>query len=314
MFNVKKDIYANPGDIINPTDYKRTIVVIDSRFRDPGSYSPTDYMMKLMKPYKNIIRVRMTSTEFPNVFYTFSEERYNVKFRIFYDIANPQGNMVRYYFPLQIKTGNYSAEAMRTEIDGKLSLMSSQDINGELGFNPELTIQLDNITARYTISATNKNTPFFGIDFTEETLAKRRCDWGLGYYLGFRNRVYEPSTNWEHEAESFMDTNGNPNLYLELNDYVSCDLNNFENNIHCFAVMIQKENKYFSIFGDEMSFLTREIVFPQPRDISQFRVCLRDVYGNIIDMRDTDWTFTLELTEVMNPRLYGFYKDYNRIE
>lgn len=312
MFNIKKDVFLNNNDVINSQDFKRTIIVVDSRFRDPGSYSPTDYMMKLMKPYKNIIRVRLTSTEFPNVFYTFTQVKNNVRFKIFYDVDMGNG-IQRVYYPVEIKSGNYTAEGMRTEVQGKLTLLATTIGSQYGGVQPEFNIELDNITARYTISDSAVGSQPFGIDFSEESLMDRRMDWGLGYYLGYRKRLYEPNTLKAFEAESFMDTNGNPNLYMELNDYISCELNNKENNIHCFAVLIQKENKYFSIFGDEMSFLTREIVFQQPRDVSQFRVRLFDVYGNIVDMRDTDWTFTLELTEVMNPKLYGFYKDYNQI-
>jgi hypothetical protein len=311
MLNAKRDIFLNNNDIVNSQDFKRTILVVDSRFRDPGSYSSTEYMMRLMKPYKNIIRVRLTSTEFPNVFYTFTEVKKNIRFRIFYDVVTG-GNTERFYYPVEIKVGNYTAEGMRAEVQGKLSLLEQTIGNQYGGVQPSFSIELDNITARYTISDTAVGSAPFGIDFTEDSLADRRMDWGLGYYLGYRKRIYEPNESKSFEAESFMDTNGNPNLYLELNDYVSCELNNKENNIHCFAVLIQKENKYFSIFGDEMSFLTREVVFQQPRDVSQFKVRLIDVYGNVVDMRDTDWTFTLELTEVMNPRLYGFYKDYTQ--
>jgi hypothetical protein len=312
MFNIKKDVFLNNNDVINSQDFKRTILVVDSRFRDPGSYSSTEYIMKLMRPYKNVIRVRLTSTEFPNVFYTFTEAKKNVKFRIFYDVDTGSGTE-RVYYPVQIKTGNYTAEAMRMEVQEKLTLLETTIGTQHGGVQPNFVIDLDTITARYTISDVAVGSQAFGIDFSEETLMTRRMDWGLGFYLGFRERVYEPNTEKKFEAESFMDTNGNPNLYLELNDYISCELNNNENNIDCFAVMIQKENKYFSIFGDEMSFLTREITFQQPRDVTSLKVRLFDVYGSTLDMRNTDWTFTLEITEVMNPRIYGFYKDYNQI-
>jgi hypothetical protein len=312
MFNIKKDVFLNNNDVVNSQDFKRTVLVVDSRFRDPGSYSSTEYIMKLMRPYKNVIRVRLTSTEFPNVFYTFTEEKKNVRFRIFYDVDTGSG-IQRVYYPVQIKTGNYTAEAMRMEVQEKLTLLETT-IGAQLGgVQPSFAFDLDTITARYSISDTAVGSQPFGVDFSEETLMTRRMDWGLGFYLGFRKRVYEPVPDKNFEAESFMDTNGNPNLYMDLNDYISCELNNNENNIHCFAVMIQKENKYFSIFGDEMSFLTREITFQQPRDLTALKVRLFDVYGTTIDMRDTDWTFTLEITEVMNPRVYGFYKDYNQI-
>ena len=312
MFNIKKNEFYNNNDVINSMDFKRTIVVVDTRFRDSlASTSPTDFVMKLMKPYKNIIRVRLTSTEFPNVFYVFSEANKNVKFRIFYDVPDGEGNTTRRSFEGQINTGNYAAEGLRGEMQAKLDLVAVEIGNSGVA-SPEFIIQIDDITGRYTIYDNAASPTPFGLDFLESELLTRTQNWGLGYFLGFRTRLREPAT--EHVAESFMDSNGNPHLYLELNDYISCELNNYQNNIECFAVIIQKENKYFSIFGDDASMLVREIVFPQPRDISQFKVRLFDVYGNTVDMRDTDWSFTLELTEVMNPRIYSFYKNYQQIE
>lgn len=314
MFNSKRGDFQNANDIINPYDLKRTIVVIDTRFRDsPTTTPPTEFIMKMMKPYKNIVRVRLTSTEFPNVFYTFSEKMHNVRFTIFYDVTDEGGNVTRYPFTAQIKTGNYTAEGLRGELQTKLDQIAIEVTNTpDVPASPSFIMEIDDITGRYTVYDNAATPTPFGVDFTEPALITRTHNWGLGYYMGYRYRVLEPAV--EHEAESFMDTNGHPHLYLALNDYVSCELNNHINNIECFAVIIQKENKYFSIFGDEASMLTREVVFAQPRDISQFKVRLFDVYGNTVDMEDTDWSFTLEVTEVMNPRIYQFYKDYQRLE
>jgi hypothetical protein len=83
------------------------------------------------------------------------------------------------------------------------------------------------------------------------------------------------------------------------------------NSIRCFAKIIIKENKYYTIFADESAFLTNAIIFQQPLDIAKFKIRLIDVFGEVINLRDMGISLALELTEVINSHVYKHYLNYN---
>jgi hypothetical protein len=51
-------------------------------------------------------------------------------------------------------------------------------------------------------------------------------------------------------------------------------------------------------------------VFPQPQDLTVLQLTLRDPYGGYIDLNGLDYSITIEITEVLNTRLYDFYRNY----
>jgi hypothetical protein len=46
--------------------------------------------------------------------------------------------------------------------------------------------------------------------------------------------------------------------------------------------------------------LRKENVFVRPTAMTQLRIRLLDAYGVVVDMGDTDWSMTLEFTEVVS--------------
>jgi len=69
-------------------------------------------------------------------------------------------------------------------------------------------------------------------------------------------------------------------------------------------------DKYTEIFNDSSDLLTRDHVFSQPRDISRIHVKLVDKYDQTIDLAGVGISLSLEITEVMNCKLYDFYRNY----
>ena len=68
---------------LQATDIKRHILNVDSRFREPGGTS-SEFYFRLLAPVKNVLRVRITSIEFPNNYYMFNTNRRNISLRILY--------------------------------------------------------------------------------------------------------------------------------------------------------------------------------------------------------------------------------------
>jgi hypothetical protein len=293
MLNANKGKIFNANDIISSQDFKKTIVNIDSRFRENYITETTsNFTYKPIVSYKNIIRVSLVSCEIPNVFYTFTEERHNISFNIITDIDT---------YTIRITEGNYTAPLMLTE----LTRIFDETVNTAEGRN--IVTEINEVTGKVEIFDASGGGNF-EIDFNTPFYTERKTDWGLGYYLGFRNRYYAGDNNYI--AESFSDVNVDQYLYLEVNDYVSCEHNTVEDSIRCFAKIIVKENKYYTIFSDESAFLTNAVTFAQPQDIAKIRVRLIDVFGETVDLQDMGMSLALELTEVVNSHVYKHYMTY----
>jgi len=53
-------------------------------------------------------------------------------------------------------------------------------------------------------------------------------------------------------------------------------------------------------YDDVRNGVRKENVFVKPTAMTQLRVRLLDAYGVVVDMGDTDWSATLEFTEVVS--------------
>jgi hypothetical protein len=64
------------------------------------------------------------------------------------------------------------------------------------------------------------------------------------------------------------------------------------------------------IYDDGSTLLSNEIIFPSPVDINFLNIKLVDPYGEVIDLVGMNFSFSLEITEVLNTKLYDFYRNY----
>ena len=56
--------------------------------------------------------------------------------------------------------------------------------------------------------------------------------------------------------------------------------------------------------------MSNEIVFPSPTDLKILQIKLLDPYGEVVDLNCMNFSFSLEITEVLNTALYDFYRNY----
>jgi len=329
-------------------DVKTHIVDIDSRFRVypksnfpafttlvPGgelnTYPPSNvanFTFALPRIIKNAITVRITSMCFPNVFYTFSNARENVSFDIYDEngvklLATPppaNGKSVT------IKEGNYKLIAdIVTEIQTKLTLV-----------DPTFVIDHDDKTNKIRIYRNNGLQ--FGLDFTPPTI-REPYNNGLGYNLGYEQFLYgivpfsvtgpfpqpisqgtainpspPPATISVYEAvgETFPDIFGDSYVYIRINDYDVIEHQNFRQSFFpVFAKILLPFNTKNQLINDIdlLNVVQRQYNFLQPVNIQRLVVTIYDAYGNIIDMKGANFSFTLEIEEVLNPALYEKLRD-----
>jgi hypothetical protein len=330
MLNTRIGENYNANDVINPNDLRKRIINVDSRFRQNMSEPTTDFTYTLEHPYKNLIRLRVASVEIPNMSYNFTKKNNTFIVRAL-DIYSLTKEV-----KIEIPQGNYNSCDL---VDTIQELLDKQ-LRDKYGIF--LTISLDARTAKITFTHNGvTNVPLeedavptssaknFILDFMspytyQKTTHKHkltRKNLGIGYNLGFKQGVYKvtssspspvnPSLNvFSITAEGCLDVVGDTYMFLCVNDYYTVEQKTDETYIQCLAKVIVREDKHMVIYDDGATLMSNEIIFPSPTDLKILNVKLLNPYGEIVDLCGMNFSFSLEITEVQNTRLYDFYRNY----
>jgi len=278
--------------VLHPTEVKKYILNIDSRFRDYAqSSSSTDFMLKLPRVYKNIINIRLSSIELPNTWYAFTEENGETSLKY-------NGSIVT------ISDGNYDPNELTSKLQNAIRSQAST-----LSAN----VSFDQNSGKVTIN--NSGDPLI-LEFgsaacccTQETIQSSYTPHnnGLGYLLGFTNTLY--TNNVSYTAEYIVDTLRDNYVLLQLPELESyLDSYSYGNTIiNAFAKIIVDVEKNALIYDNGGNLITKEVHFPQPRNLASFRVKLVDAYGIPIRLM-ANFSFTLELEEVVSSKTYESYR------
>jgi hypothetical protein len=294
LFKTKNDWTDNTRyGVLYPSDVKTTVINIDSRFRENWqASSSTDFLIKLPRTYKNAITLRLSSVELPNTWYTFSAARGNTSFYL---------NGVLKTIP----DGNYTTTLALTNalnIAGTGVFTSTYNITAPskitlTGASP-FTIKFGSATTCGNTSATNPPSSSSLLPY----------DSGLGYQLGFTGNVYSGSNTYT--AEYVLDTMRDNYVFLQLPELeMMMDAHSYGNSsIKAFAKIVVDKGKNTLVYDNGANTVSKLINFAQPTNISTLRVKLVDAYGLPINLM-ADFSFTLEVQEVVNAKLYETYRN-----
>lgn len=297
---------------LRANDVVRHIINVDSRFRDtPASSSSSDFFLTLLSPVRNVLRVRVTSVEFPNNYWTFTVRRRNVTLEVIYDLAAPKT------VTLVIPEGNYTAGEMVDALTAAIAAAGPA-----LSW---LSVTFDETTGSFTFSG---GATYFAINtavVAADATWDRPFDYGLGYYLGFTRKCHvatranagAPYLVMSDQCATFA---GDSYVFLRLND-LACvrqtnqvyDVTGRErleaNDFTALAKIVLREPKNYMSFDDYASQHAKEVVFPAPTDLSRLRVQVLDPYGEVLDMCSAQFSFSVEVLEVRNLSLYNTIRD-----
>jgi hypothetical protein len=286
---------------LRANDIRRHIINIDSMFREnPLSSTAGDFWWHLLSPLRNIMRIRITSVELPNNFKFFSAARRYSTITVIKG-ANE--------YTLTVPDGNYLIDDMIDTLNQEIN--SIGDIAG-------ITVDFSEVTGKFTFCA-----PF---DFAIDTVSgshERPIAYGLGWFLGFSRGVHEPSfINASGDnciiSDGCANFAGDNYLLLKVNDF-DCVTHTVciyhegrpaqENAITALAKLVLREPKNFMTYDDYASQHIKEVVFQNPRDLLRFHVRLLDSFGDVVDMCSSQISFSLEVTEVLNPSMFDAVRD-----
>ncbi len=329
MLNTRIGENYNANDVINSNDLRKRLLNVDSRFRPAQSEPVGNFLYRLEHTYKNVIRVRVASIEIPNTFYTFTTARQNVSFIVTTkDITGITRSLT-----IQIADGNYTITELINEIQDQLNA-NFRDLYGiyiEISLNVntgKITFECQGLAASYPISSgtlpTYENYPVT-FDFSTPRPSTRHGGIGIGYNLGFRQLTYIPNpnataagpvvppavpTSYNLTSEAMIDTIEDTYLLFGLNDLHTLEHRTNTNYFQMLAKIIIREDKNAIIYDDGSSLVSNEIIFPSPQNLTNLQISLLDAYGEVIDLNGLNYSVSFEITEVLNTRLYDFYRNY----
>lgn len=281
-------------EYLDTSKYQISLHSIDSRFSDLKNNVNSEFRVNNPRVLKNVIRVRLSSIEVPLVEPMFSLLKGNVTMRVRLGTG-------AYIQTGSLLAGNYTAGALVTAIQAKLQIIDSH-----------FTISLNGISG--LISITNSAT-VFTIDFASplDKIASRPTYWGLGYYLGYRDTVISATYSGLTGGYSVFGTsvvNVSPNAYYLVRLQCPDDAVNVTHRtvgggfVSAFAKIVLTNNFYQIQFDDNSNLMRNEYTFVSPVNIPHFQISLLDPWGELVNMMDADWSYTIEVTEIKNSKVY----------
>lgn len=271
------------------TESVARIVNVDTRFRDnPTITGASACTIRLPRTYKNITSLRLSSIELPNTWYDFTANLENTNFTV----SGSQRT---------ISDGNYTTTTLASAMVSTAAPTIS------------LSVTFDAVTTKCTISAAAA----FTMDFTPQITSGTCCvtreanlrpfDTGLGSYLGFTSNTY--SGNASYTAETLPNLYGNTYVLLSIEKYEAIDHLSFNGTASpAFAKIVVNTSKNAVIYANGANTITNKVILAEPENVSVLKIKLTDCYGRVLQTFG-NFSFTLEMQEVVSSKLYSAYKD-----
>lgn len=312
---IDKNKYLNPVETF-PTNVSRSYlnnlkrktvlqtIILNSQYREDYSNTlSTDFTIVLPLYLKNVLSIRLSSLQIPNSLYCISQANKNNALYLREDaVGGVEGVVI-------IPDGNYDAPTFVTVLQNA--------INNQL--SPDFTVTYDSYTRKITISnnvpyeftmnffvdlepGTNIQTEFIlnqnyklvnCVDISE--LYKR-----LGWIMGYRACEYSGFT--EYQTEGIFNGAYTNYIYFTLNDFNNSQSQNiigiFPNSLigNNILAMIPLTAESFNIcFDNGADFIEKKREYFGPVNINKFKIQLLNQYGEILNLNNMDFSFSLEL-------------------
>lgn len=245
------------------------VLHISSNERENKNDPHTNFKFYLKNQIKDVVHLRLSSIELPNVSYLFDKNLYdNTTFIIEYSNIE---------YEITIPDGNYTSSQIIEKIN---ELMNSESL--------PITLELETSSGICIFSGSTD----FKLRFPKTK------EKSLGNHLGFSELEYENEVgNYIYKSNSILNVLGSHIFFLEINEWGNV-VTKFSNNI--LAKIICYTDKYTIVFNDSSNLITKDEFFEQPINISKLYIKLYHEDGKIVDLRGLPFSFTLEVSYINN--------------
>ena len=290
--NTFTNAFINPVDrgVINPNNkvtYKRELH-FDSRFRNnygaPGT-SASSFLYTLPTEIQNVVSIRLSSIHVPNSVLTISEQTKNNSFYINDTLVT-------------IPPGIYTLVNLLATINNQIIIDTGLDI--EFVKDPEnndKTNIISKVEAKITFYKRDNCTNFMST---------------LGWLLGFRVAYVTLNNGSVVKASALFDNSFTDYIYFTADDFQRnmCNnntvyLNKTTSNNNILGKIYRSPWTGTFFFNNTITTTSYECdrgrIYFGPVRLSKFKFSLIDKFGNLVDLNNMDYSFTLEV-EVLYDR------------
>lgn len=269
------------------------VIMVDSLDRDQRSYPlPTQFKLRLPRPYRNIVRIDIVQIKMMCGFYPFSAARGNTTLRLV-EGANT--------FTVTIADGAYTLNHLLDELGVKLN---------SVGATGQYSVTYNPTAGRITIATTNAVS--FSLAFQTQAPADKQdaySNWGLGWNLGFGGQPVNTPSAVSHTATA-LPRLVDDYIFLRMNETEhmnSVDHTDLEDNqviqdstgqvSHYFGKLLLN---HFGCYAQTFIESPKEFQ-PVLGRLDRLSFEWVDRSGNVLvgaDAATCDWNMTLRVTEV----------------
>lgn len=271
---------------------KQTII-LNSLYRDKCLYTPsTDFSMVLPYNFKNVLSLRLSSIQLPSVIYCISKKYGNNTMFVIEDVT-AQEHLI------EIPSGNYNP------IEFVIVL---EDILNQQFATNRFTVEYNSSTGKITVmnSVYNFSMNFINtadmIEYDEDIkceLISEACK-RLGWIMGYRQAIY--SGNSKYETEGIYNCFNSNYVYFVLNDFNNSQSQNILGMLsksllsdNILAMIPLTSNNFNVCFDNGGDFIEKKREYFGPVNIQRLKIQLLNQHGQIIDLNNMDFSFSLEL-------------------
>lgn len=266
---------------------------LNSCFRD--NYYKTNscnFVYTIPDQIKNVISMRLASIEIPNSWYLYSYDKNNNRFKIEITICRKCS-----VYEIVIPDGNYDKDSLVAYLNSKYFCDSEEKTNLQY---LKFSISDYGNKSIFEIVSNAPDDFVFSLHFTQEF--NENMMETFGWSLGFRLARYL-NIDDVIQSEGLFDGGGDRYIYLSINDFLN---NSNSSNIVCFDKTTLNEpviakvpmvNGKLALVLDENNGnpLTKIRLYNGPIRLKKLEIRVLDKFGNIIDLNNMDFSFTLEL-------------------
>jgi len=253
--------------------------------------NPCNFQYIIPAEIKNIVSLRLASIEIPNSWYLFSTVKGNNVFEI--EINN---NGVITSYTITIPDGNYDNSTLPDYLNS--TYFYNSGTTNDLIYI-EYSIDDYSSKSKFQLTGIYPENFCFTINFNKNI--NHNMMNTFGWITGFRLSSYKTIVS-DIISEGIFDGGGDRYIYFSIDDY---QYNNNTLNMVCFDNSIMEKNiiakipmingKLSLIIDDNTCPLTKTRKYNGPVNIRNLFIKILDQYGEIIDLNNMDYSFTLEL-------------------
>jgi len=292
-------------NVVKRKTYNQT-VMMNTLFReDYESTVSTDFNIVLPTYFKNVMSLRLSSLQLPNVMYNISAANKNNVFFIEVEAGGPTGIVT-------MPDGNY-------DISSFVSVLQTQ-MNTQLN-STNFSVTYDQYTYKITISYISspnyltftmifyvpvpKNNHYEGKYKADDGYRKNECVdisqiyKNFGWFMGYRKSEYGGLSSYT--TEGVYSSSPYDYIYFTLNDYNMSQSQNifgmFSKSIlgdNILAVIPVTSNSFNICFDNGVNLLEKKREYYGPVNIQRLKIQLLNQYGEVLNLNNMDFSFSLE--------------------